>query len=567
MSTIPSFGSPQWTLVGVGNVTGGPEMELIWQKGTTGQLLVTHIDGGDPSDTLALPTIGSGQTAELVGDFDGDFIADVITRDATGAATGVLLSSTGTWTASNNIGQSKVIAAMADANGDGKDDIFTYNTNNGDVTLLTMDGAQQTNAGSFNSLFAPNDRLLDVFDATAFDTFTSLWHRASADTYKIVNYSGGARTVTATVTISSLHEFAGATDFNGDGRPDYLFTRDNGDATILMTDGIVETANLLWDASVVGGWALRATGDFDADGLGQVLLQHMDTGEVSYAEVIYSNSTSDITGGAKADIMIGGTSANDFLGKQGNDFLFGGDGNDELFGGKDNDYLDAGNGDNTIFGGVGDDILKGGNDDDILRGGQGDDQIYGGNGSDLLIGGLGDDYLEGGTFGHAIIRGGAGNDTIISFDNFVAYGGSGNDLIIGENGLDLLYGGADDDELVGGLSADTLFGGSGDDILIGVDRAGTSGTNDTLTGGSGADTFVLGNDTTKYYTGSGAATITDFSLFGGDSILLEGSAGQYNFVDTGSDIEIRLSSDSNVIAIVENVASAQTVIDGTFFLG
>ena len=61
-----------------------------------------------------------------------------------------------------------------------------------------------------------------------------------------------------------------------------------------------------------------------------------------------------------------------------------------------------------------------------------------------------------------------------------------NDMLFGGEGDDFLAGGVDDDQLFGEDGTDYLVGQSGDDYLDG----GDDGFQDTLYGGSGADTFV-----------------------------------------------------------------------------
>lgn len=122
--------------------------------------------------------------------------------------------------------------------------------------------------------------------------------------------------------------------------------------------------------------------------------------------------------------------------------------------------------------------------------------------------------------------------TYTSTDNFTGYGLQGNDTITGNIGDDLLRGGRGDDSLigingddylVGGIGNDSLLGGAGNDIL---DGSGFWHDVDILTGGVGADTFVLGNQRV-YYRGDGYATITDFNSIEGDTIQVLGNSSQY----------------------------------------
>jgi Ca2+-binding RTX toxin-like protein len=183
------------------------------------------------------------------------------------------------------------------------------------------------------------------------------------------------------------------------------------------------------------------------------------------------------------------------------------------------------------------------------------DKIIGKAGNDILIGNAGNDELDGGS----------GNDKLL--------GGSGNDLLEGNSGEDQLYGGIGKDRLFGGTENDYLFGGSGNDSLTGdggndyLDGANFSGAGsgigsgtefDTLTGGTGADEFVLGNIDNVYYLGNGYATITDFSLVQSDTIQIKGiladgyslglsNWGGSNAQDTG------IFFNGNLIGVVQDV--------------
>ena len=95
-----------------------------------------------------------------------------------------------------------------------------------------------------------------------------------------------------------------------------------------------------------------------------------------------------------------------------------------------------------------------------------------------FIGGAGDDLL----------KGAGGVDTLT--------GNGGNDELQGFGGNDILNGGDGDDELFGQGDLDTLNGGAGDDLLDG----GGDTVRDTLTGGTGADTFVVDDLSTNVNT-------------------------------------------------------------------
>lgn len=117
-------------------------------------------------------------------------------------------------------------------------------------------------------------------------------------------------------------------------------------------------------------------------------------------------------------------------------------------------------------------------------------------------------------------------------ENFVNVEGTENsDSIIGDGGKNKLSGNGGDDSLIGKLGNDTLIGGSGNDTLTGTDPGiQNSGVRekDVLTGGTGSDKFILGDESGSYYDdldNKDFAKITDFSF--GDQIQL-GDGEKYN---------------------------------------
>lgn len=178
-----------------------------------------------------------------------------------------------------------------------------------------------------------------------------------------------------------------------------------------------------------------------------------------------------------------------------------------------------------------------------LDGGSGDDDLDGREGTNTLNGGAGNDDLDGG----------ADRDTL--------NGGADSDDLNGREGRDTLNGGAGRDGLLGGDANDTLNGGAGNDLLDGeagndtLDGFGAAGgvQVDELTGGAGADLFVLGDTGSgAYYVGNGEATITDFSAVAGDEIQLAGSSSDYSLTNSGADAVIFQGVDT--VGIVQNTS-------------
>jgi Ca2+-binding RTX toxin-like protein len=249
-------------------------------------------------------------------------------------------------------------------------------------------------------------------------------------------------------------------------------------------------------------------------------------------------------------------------------------------------------GDDGLVGGAGRDVLDGGAGTNTLSGGAGDDYIYSSSPSDIIDGGADIDYL---TLNYTTQTNGvtvnftgagtgitSGGGTIQGIEQLAFFGGAGNDVVDtsaanldagyytfleGGAGDDALIGGANYGDLVGDEGNDSLDGGDGEDTLTGVDRISFApgiGEKDILTGGSGADLFILGVSTNIYYddfdaTTDGSndyATITDFNLLE-DKVQLQGSVSDYVLVQSGTNTNLfvnKLGSEPDeLIAIFQNV--------------
>jgi Ca2+-binding RTX toxin-like protein len=219
--------------------------------------------------------------------------------------------------------------------------------------------------------------------------------------------------------------------------------------------------------------------------------------------------------------------------------IFGTSGSDDLFGTSADDVIKGLDGKDWLYGLAGNDILDGGRGADVMAGGTGDDTYHvsytganayngdliwewGGEGIDtVLLESVGFFLLptavENLVFAGSATQG-AGNDldnVIIgnAADNYiVAFGG--NDTIDGGYGDDTIYGDLHPFQLPGN---DTIEGGFGNDFLHGdggIDNL--SGGQDTLTGGSGGDSFVWHSTYDTTLAGQSADIVTDFNRAEGD---------------------------------------------------
>jgi Ca2+-binding RTX toxin-like protein len=201
----------------------------------------------------------------------------------------------------------------------------------------------------------------------------------------------------------------------------------------------------------------------------------------------------NISGSSHDDVLVGNASANVLDGGAGNDVLRGEGGDDTLLGGEGNDTLDGGQGNDTLSGGLG---------DDTLIGGQGNDTIDGGDGTDTV------DYSQDGG-PHGVIVNLSDQSFKLADHPFIPDVGYEGEAVAAMTAIDTF---GDIDILSGidniiGSGIDNIIGTQFDDVLIGP------GNGVKLTGGDGADTFVL--------TGTNIADlIADFNQSEGDTIDL-----------------------------------------------
>lgn len=243
--------------------------------------------------------------------------------------------------------------------------------------------------------------------------------------------------------------------------------------------------------------------------------------------IIYGTTGPDTrTGNSGNDTIFGWANGGNANSPSGNDTLNGAAGNDNLFGGTGNDDLIGSLGNDTLDGGLGSDFLNGGVGNDIYIIDSITDTITeaANSGTDTVQSAV--TYTLGANLEHLRLTGTSNiNGTGNSLNNLVfgsrgnntLNGRAGNDTLDGNFGNDILNGEDGNDTLQGGPGNDRLNGGSGRDILIGVwpDSPLPPGLGeiDTLTGGTGADRFVLGDTKKVYYSGQGKddyALITDF---------------------------------------------------------
>ena len=270
-------------------------------------------------------------------------------------------------------------------------------------------------------------------------------------------------------------------------------------------------------------------------GSSQWITQKSDLGPTDTAYKFTS-----LSAGKRYDFRIQALGVTTLRGLEGNDTITGAEFRESLLGGTGDDSLDGGIGVDTLEGGFGNDTLVVDDVFDAIREFGVENGIAEGistlGGRDMVISSvtldLSDNIVDTGMFiedlkaagGAVNLSGNLLNNSLIGndFDNQLS-GERGNDSLIGNNGNDWLLGDAGDDWLMGTTLPDI----------------GYSTQIDTLTGGSGADKFVIGfgnePEMARYISSDDKdyAFIKDYNPSEGDTIDYGGASTKTGIVPAG----------------------------------
>nr|WP_281378903.1 calcium-binding protein [Azospirillum oleiclasticum] len=532
--------------------TLGANVENLTSIGTgafvgTGNALANVINGGVGNDTLdggaGADTLagGTGNDVYLV-----DNAGDVVTELA-GAGTDEVRTALAAYTLPDNVETLTYTGASAFA-GTGN---ALSNVIQGGAGNDTLDGgaADDTLIGGLgNDTYLVNagaDQVVEAVGGGIDTVLTTLSAHTLADEVEVLTYTGagsfhgvgnaGANTITGNAGNDTLDGGAGSDTLAG-GLGDDVYMVDNSADVVVETTGagIDEVRTALAVCTLGANLEnLTYTGAAAFAGTGNALVNV-------------------ITGGSGADTLDGGTGADTLVGGAGNDLYLvddagdlvvedAGGGTDEVrtalaaFTLADNvevltytgsaSFAGTGNGgNNTIHGGAGVDTLDGGGGNDTLDGGVGADTLIGGTGNDVfLVDDTGDVVTE---------LAGQGTDTVRTTLSAYTLGANVENVSFLGTGPVVGTGNAGNNSLAGGSGADTLTGLDGNDTLNGGAGA------DTLIGGTGNDTYVVdnvgdvivelpGEGTDTVQTGLAHTLLDDFenlTLTGGGAVSGTGNA-------------------------------------------
>ncbi|SFK68449.1 M10 family metallopeptidase C-terminal domain-containing protein [Caulobacter sp. UNC279MFTsu5.1] len=254
-----------------------------------------HADGAFSTWTLGYPTPGArlattsnvfvtgavdkGWRLEATEDFNGDHATDLLWRNASGTFT--IWSSTGQGFAPNTLVDSSVssawtLAATGDFDNDGRADLIWQA--GGTITEWRSTGTGFERNVAVRNGVDSDLKLVGAgnFDQTAGDEL--IWRDADG-AFAIWSAATGALSPASTnASVSSDWSLAALGDFNGDGRDDIIWRHSSGVFTEWQAGTTVGdfTQNVYVDGGVDPRWTIEGAGDFNHDGLDDLLWRNQD---------------------------------------------------------------------------------------------------------------------------------------------------------------------------------------------------------------------------------------------------------------------------------------------------
>lgn len=249
------------------------------------------VDGLGPGRFIIRSLTGGGYELHLQSpaenDFNGDGISDVLWLNDNGTLTDWLGTSNGSFTtnwanANTTLPGNLTIVGTGDFNGDGHPDILLRDTNGTITNWLSTSGGGFIDNSANSSNFAPTSwTVVGTGDFNADGHDDILWRDTSGaltDWLGTANGGFSNNWSNAGTSVPTNWTVVGTGDFNGDGSADILWR----DSTGIVTDWLAtETSGFTtnWGALSTGvplSWSVAGTGDFNGDGITDVLWRNTD---------------------------------------------------------------------------------------------------------------------------------------------------------------------------------------------------------------------------------------------------------------------------------------------------
>jgi Ca2+-binding RTX toxin-like protein len=263
--------------------TGGT---LTFSGGVNGTISASAVAGGGVQLMLA-QTVQAG--VDPAGDFNGDGKDDLIWRRGDGAFTewlgqpngGFASNDANAWTA---LPTSWRVVGSGDFNGDGRDDLIWRNDRGVFTSWLghANGGFVSNDANAWRSDIPVTWQVAGTGDFNGDNRDDVLWRREDGAFTEWLGQANGGFTsndANAWNSVPTNWHIVGIGDFNDDNRDDVIWRRDDGAFTNWLgqaSGGFVSNDADAWRSDIPIDWQVAGTGDFNGDGRADILWRRDD---------------------------------------------------------------------------------------------------------------------------------------------------------------------------------------------------------------------------------------------------------------------------------------------------
>jgi hypothetical protein len=266
---------------------GDKKTDILWYHATSGWTAVWLMNGTTIASIESLGRAGDlNWQIKGIGDFNGDGKTDVLWHHATSGWTAIWLMDGATITSIESPGMVSdpnwEIKGIGDFNGDGKTDVLWQHAVSGWTAIWLMNGTAVSSVESPALVADPNWRVKGIGDFDGDGKADVLWHHATSGQMAIWFMDGVqiSSVKSPDVVVNDLNwQIKGLGDFNGDGMADILWHHAiTGWTSIWLMNG--ETKSSYGSPARVTdlNWKIQTVGDFNGDGKADVLWRHATSG-------------------------------------------------------------------------------------------------------------------------------------------------------------------------------------------------------------------------------------------------------------------------------------------------